>query len=128
MTGSIMFNEGPIKGVVLRELKVFVDDRGWLVELFREDEIESQFHPVMSYVSSTLPGVKRGPHEHVDQADFFCFIGPSNFLLRLWDNRAESATYRNVTTLRVGEDNPMAVLVPLGVVHAYKNTGNTPGI
>ena len=31
-------------------------------------------------------------------------------------------------TVVVGEDNPKSVLVPKGVVHAYQNIGNVPGI
>ncbi|HMF57697.1 MAG TPA: hypothetical protein VK619_15245, partial [Pyrinomonadaceae bacterium] len=87
-----------------------------------------EFYPTMSYISTTEPGVQRGPHEHVDQADFFCFIGPSCFKLRLWDNREDSETYYNVMTLSVGEDNPKSVLVPKGVVHAYRNVGQVPGV
>jgi dTDP-4-dehydrorhamnose 3,5-epimerase len=82
----------------------------------------------MAYTSSTNPGVTRGPHEHVDQADLFCFIGPSNFKLRLWDNRAQSETLSNVMTVIVGEENPKSVLIPPGVVHAYRNVGPMDGI
>ena len=122
------FKRGKIKDVVVYELRKFVDERGWLAELFRHDELEEEFYPVMSYISSTLPGVTRGPHEHVHQADLFCFIGPSNFKLRMWDNRRDSETYNHVMTLFVGEDNPRAVIVPIGVVHAYRNVGQSPGI
>jgi len=125
---SESFKTGDIEGVVVKDLRKFVDSRGWLAELFRHDELDPQFYPVMAYPSPTIPGVTRGPHEHVDQADFFCFIGPSNFMLRLWDNRPQSVTYNNVTTIVVGEDNPKSVLIPAGVVHAYRNVGNVPGI
>ena len=122
------FVRGAIKDVVARDLRKFVDERGWLAELFRQDEIPEEFFPVMSYVSSTEPGVTRGPHEHLSQADFFCFIGPSNFKLRMWDNRPASETYGNVMTLFVGADNPKSVLIPKGVVHAYRNIGTVPGV
>jgi dTDP-4-dehydrorhamnose 3,5-epimerase len=122
------FTEGAIDGVVVRDLRKFTDERGWLTELFRQDELTEEFYPVMAYNSSTEPGVTRGPHEHVDQADLFCFIGPSNFKLRMWDNRSHSKTLNHVMTLVVGEDNPKSVLVPLGVVHAYQNVGAVPGI
>ena len=82
----------------------------------------------MAYLSSTVPGVTRGPHEHVDQADLFCFLGPSTFKLRMWDNRMESETFGNVHTILVGQENPAAVLVPKGVVHAYQNVGEVDGI
>ena len=125
---SDRFRPGHIKGVVVRSLSVVVDKRGWLTEIFRYDELDKEFFPVMSYISSTVPGVTRGPHEHYDQADFFCFIGPSTFKLRMWDNRKDSQTFNSVSTLFVGEDNPTSVLIPSGVVHAYQNVGNTDGI
>ena len=119
---------GKIEGVVVRDLRKFVDERGWLAELFRHDELEGEFYPTMAYVSTTGPGVQRGPHEHVDQADLFCFIGPSNFKLRLWDNRPAAKTYRRVMTVYAGEDAPKSVLIPKGVVHAYLNVGHAPGV
>jgi len=122
------FKPGQIAGVVVRELRKFKDSRGWLAELFRHDELPAESYPAMAYISSTNPDVTRGPHEHVDQADLFCFIGPSNFKLRLWDNREASETFQSVMTVVVGEDNPASVLVPLGVVHAYQNVGNVAGI
>ena len=82
-----------IKGVIVKQLRKFLDERGWLVELFREDELGNIPRPAMSYLSLTLPGELRGPHEHAVQTDYFCFIGPSNFKLLLWDNRRDSSTY-----------------------------------
>ena len=128
MSDSASFKDGEIKGVVIRKLGKAVDKRGWLSELFRNDELEGEFFPTMAYISSTNPGVTRGPHEHRDQADLFCFIGPSNFKLRMWDNRRESETFGYVTTVVVGEENPSSVLVPAGVVHAYQNIGDAEGI
>jgi len=122
------FKPGEIRDVVVRELPRAEDERGWLAELFREDELPEEFHPVMAYVSSSKPGVIRGPHEHTDQADLFCFIGPSNFKVRMWDNRPDSGTFNYVMTLSAGEDNPRAVLIPRGVVHAYRNVGDVDGV
>ena len=122
------FHPGEIQDVVVRDLRKFNDRRGWLCELFRHDEVAPDFLPAMAYISSTNAGVTRGPHEHADQADLFCFIGPSNFKLRMWDNRPESTTFGRVMTLVVGADNPKAVIVPKGVVHAYQNVGAVDGI
>ena len=122
------FVEGEIDDVVIYPLRIFHDERGWLSELFRNDEIAQEFHPEMAYISFTNPGVQRGPHEHVDQADLFCFIGPSTFNIRLWDNRRDSKTYNRMMSLDVGIDNPTAVIVPKGVVHGYKNIGEVDGM
>ncbi|MCK5077124.1 MAG: dTDP-4-dehydrorhamnose 3,5-epimerase family protein, partial [Calditrichia bacterium] len=79
------FKERKIDGVVIKQLKKFEDNRGWLMELFRHDDMDYREYPVMSYISETKPDVARGPHEHADQTDYFCFIGPSTFRLYLWD-------------------------------------------
>ncbi len=120
-----IFTEGKIADVFVYPLKKYVDERGWLAELFRHDEIAEEFYPAMAYISFTEPNVQRGPHEHTDQTDLFCFLGEGNFKLRLWDNRKDSPTYRYVMTLLVGADNPQAVIVPKGVAHAYKNISAT---
>lgn len=123
-----VFVAGDINDVVVYPLKKYFDDRGWLAELFRHDDLAEEFYPVMSYISFTKPGVQRGPHEHVDQADLFCFIGPSTFNMRMWDNRRDSLTFNHMMSLDVGKDEPMAIVVPKGVVHGYKNIGNIDGM
>ncbi len=123
-----MFKKGSIEGIEIRPLKAFSDKRGWLMELFRTDEIDGEYLPAMTYISMTRPGVARGPHEHLDQADYFCFAGPSDFRLYLWDNRPGSATYLNMMEIVAGESSPMAVIVPKNVVHAYRNIGDRDGI
>jgi dTDP-4-dehydrorhamnose 3,5-epimerase len=122
-----MFDMGPIEGVVFKPLKRFNDSRGWLVELFRNDELAAGDWPRMGYVSETLPGVARGPHEHVEQSDYFAFLGPGDFRLYLWDARPRSPSYRHRQAIVVGESNRQAVLIPPGVVHAYLNVGDGPG-
>ncbi len=124
---STVFSDGPIDGVTFRPLAAHADHRGWLVELYREDELPAAEHPTMAYVSETLPGVARGPHEHVDQTDYFAFIGPGEFLLYLWDARRASPTFGRRMRVAVGQSNRQCVVVPPGVVHAYKNVGPTPG-
>ena len=123
-----IFQTGDVHDVIVRPLQRYNDSRGWLTELFRHDDLPAEFLPVMVYISSTRAGVARGPHEHVDQADLFCFLGPSNFKLRMWDNRPGSPTYRKVMTLVAGEDDPQVVIIPKGVVHAYQNIGDKDGI
>jgi dTDP-4-dehydrorhamnose 3,5-epimerase len=117
-----------IEGVMFKPLSLHSDSRGWLMELFRQDEIPADHHPVMAYVSMTRPGRVRGPHEHRRQSDCFAFVGPSTFRLYLWDNRSGSATCGRSFQAEVGEMFPALVIVPAGVVHAYKNIGSVEGI
>ncbi|MBI4525491.1 MAG: dTDP-4-dehydrorhamnose 3,5-epimerase family protein [Deltaproteobacteria bacterium] len=121
------FLEGAIEGVEIRPLKKHRDERGWLAEIFRSDELDVKVFPAMAYISETLPGVARGPHEHLDQTDYFCFLGPSSFELFLWDNRSESASYWTRQIVLAGEESPCVVIVPERIVHAYRNIGRGPG-
>jgi len=127
-----LFKELEIQGVYLAEGKKNEDPRGWLMETFRQDWLENAglrtAFPVMSYISLTRPGIARGPHEHREQIDYFAFIGPSDFKIYLWDNRPNSPTYRQKVQLVLGESRPGILLVPPGVVHAYKNVGEVDGL
>jgi len=123
-----MFRDGAIDGVVVKPLERFEDRRGWLVEIFREDELCPSDRPAMTYVSETLPGVARGPHEHVQQTDLFAFIGPGDFKVYLWDNRPDSLTFGNRQVLVAGQSSRQMILVPPGVVHAYQNVGHVPAL
>lgn len=128
------FREGKIEGVMIKKLDKYVDNRGYLIETFRIDQLAEGLRPQMSYVSYTRPGIARGPHEHREQTDIFCFIGPGSFKLKLWDNREGSPTYGNFMEIVGGRenqnnrDNLISVIVPPGVVHGYKNISNEDGM
>ncbi len=107
-------------GVIIKPLRKFEDPRGWLTELYRDDELPEGFEPTMGYLSVTKPGVARGPHEHVDQTDGFVFLDGA-YDLYLWENRPGKSAppFKG----RMGRDYPCFVVVPPGVVHAYRNAG-----
>ncbi|MEI6835596.1 MAG: dTDP-4-dehydrorhamnose 3,5-epimerase family protein [Candidatus Falkowbacteria bacterium] len=115
-----------INGVVVKELKKYEDDRGYLMELYRRDEVDSGV--AMSYLSLTLPGVARGPHEHVYQTDYFIFPGAGDFTLYLWDRREDSSTKGEKLEMTVGASHPCTVIVPPGVVHGYKCISEVPAL
>ncbi len=122
------FQDGPIGGIIVRPLKQYTEPRGWLAEIYRDDEATAEFAPAMCYLSMSKPGVTRGPHEHVDQADWFCFIGSSEFKIGLWDNRPSSPTFNNRMMISAKENELLVVAVPKGVVHGYKNVGSKDGM
>lgn len=109
-----------IPGVIVRPLSKYADDRGWLLELFRSDELPEGFEPAMAYISMTKPGVARGPHEHVHQTDGFAFVD-GQYEVYLWENRLDQPAA--FVTIEAGISKPTVVFVPPGVVHAYRNVG-----
>lgn len=117
-----------IPGVIIKKIKKNSDSRGWLLECLRNDEIDKEIYPVMSYISMTYPGKVRGPHEHTSQTDYFCFPGPSTFRIYIWDNRKSSPTYSRKMEVEAGEDNPAIIIIAAGIVHGYKNIGEKEGL
>ena len=116
----MLFGNITLPGVIARNLTRFTDTRGWLIELFREDELPEGFDPAMGYLSLTHADVARGPHEHREQSDGFVFL-LGTFEITLWENRAGHASAKRVIT--AGEANPLFLVVPPGVVHGYRNVG-----
>ncbi len=124
---TITWIDAPIEGCEIKTLPQFSDERGWLSELFRIDELPEELHPVMAYISMTYPGIARGPHEHREQTDMFIFF-QGDFRVYLWDARPHSPTYRHRQIIDIHAGAPVRVIIPPGVVHGYKNTGTTPAL
>ncbi|RJR15887.1 MAG: dTDP-4-dehydrorhamnose 3,5-epimerase [Nitrospiraceae bacterium] len=112
-----------MEGLEVKELGLHKDQRGWLAEILRDDQ--NPFRPVMSYLSMTNLGYSRGPHEHKEQTDCFCFVG--RFRIYLWDNRDNSSTYGEHKIIDTS-DIPTMAIVPPGIVHAYRNIGSVQGL
>ena len=121
-----MFSDGEIEDVVIKPLNRFSDARGWLVEVYRSDELDPEHTPQMAYVTESMPGVVRGPHEHTDQTDCMGFMGPGDVELYLWDTRRDSPTHGTRFKLLVGQSSRRLVIIPPGVVHAFRNVGSQP--
>jgi dTDP-4-dehydrorhamnose 3,5-epimerase len=114
-----------IKGIITKQLPKHLDNRGHLIETFRIDELPDGVRPVMSYVNFTQPGVIRGPHEHKEKVEILAFPGPGNMRIFLWDNGVDSETYRMRKIVYGGEDSPLLLIVPPGIVHLIENISRT---
>ena len=121
------WTEGDIEDVVIRDLDRYTDDRGWLMELYRTDEMDAENLPAMAYVSLTHPGVSRGPHEHKDQTDNFGFVGPGDFRLRMFGCECavwiRSRPRRRHPPDRIRECVAAAILQPSRAVHECQSAG-----
>lgn len=121
------WKDGVIADCPVSPLRKFSDDRGWLSEIFRNDERPDGHDPAMAYVSETLPGVSRGPHAHREQSDLFAFFD-GRFRVYLWDDRPDSPTKGIRQVFEAGREQPMTVRIPPGVVHAYRCLSETPSL
>ena len=115
-----------ISGVITKPLKVIPDERGWLMEMLRDDDpFFQRFGQV--YLTVVYPEVVKGWHYHKKQTDHFVFVkGMAKVVL--FDNREGSSTRGEVNEFFMGEKNPILVTIPPGVVHGMKGIGTEPAM
>ena len=109
-----------IAGVQLKELKNVVIRAGLLTECFRPEWFDPPFHGAHVVYMALLPGGVSSWHCHGSQTDV---IVPVRGQLRvgLYDDRAESPTYKSFSLLNLSVARPTAVRVPPLVWHAIRN-------
>lgn len=110
-----------IDGVKIKKLKVIPDERGWLMEILRnDDEIYNEFGQV--YMTTAYPEVVKAWHLHKKQTDnFTCIHGMMK--VALYDAREDSPTYKELNEFFIGDRNPMLISVPPFVYHGFKGIG-----
>lgn len=115
-----------IEGVKIKRLTPHADERGFLMELLRnDDEIYSKFG--QCYASLNYPGVIRAWHYHKKQTD--CFIVVKGMCkVGLYDMREGSPTRGQAEAHYLGEHNPIALHIPIGVAHGYRTVGTEPSL
>lgn len=115
-----------IDGVELHDLQVNADERGHLVEVFREDWDFYEPDPEMTYYSMTYPGIVRAWHRHLEgQIDHF--ICPKGKIkIGIYDDREDSSTQGELNTFVIGEHAQKAVRIPGDCWHGFKAIGDEP--
>jgi len=114
-----------IDGVRFKELRVIPDERGYLMEMLRaDDEIFLKFGQV--YLSAVYPGTVKGWHYHKVQTDYFTIV-KGMVKVVLYDDRPDSPTRGEVNEFFMGEQNPLLITIPPGVLHGMKAIGAEPG-
>ena len=115
-----------IHGVHVKPLKVIADERGYLMEMMRNDDpFFQQFG--QTYVSVAYPGVVKGWHYHKVQTDHFVIV-KGMMKVVLYDDRADSPTRGLINEFFLGEKNPTLVTIPPGVWHGMKGIGVEPAM
>ena len=110
-----------IEGVIIKNLKPILDERGYLQECFRSDwSMFAKFGQV--YITTAFPGVVKAWHKHKIQTDnMVCIYG--NAKLVIHDDRENSSTYKKINEIYFGEKNPLLVTIPCNIWHGFKAIG-----
>jgi dTDP-4-dehydrorhamnose 3,5-epimerase len=115
-----------IDGVVVKKLVRHCDDRGFFMEILRDDDkLLRRFG--QASMSMSYPGVIKAFHYHERQDDLW-FFPVGNAQVVLYDMREDSPTKGETNVFYMGETNPMLLLIPVGVAHGYRVLGQTPAV
>ena len=115
-----------INGVTVKKLLRHPDDRGFFMEILRDDdELLQRFG--QTSLSKSYPGVIKAFHYHKRQDDIW-FFPVGNAQVVLYDLRTDSATYGETNVFYLGEDNPQIVVIPAGVAHGYRVLGQESAV
>lgn len=113
-----------ISGVKLKKLVVHSDDRGFFMEILRDDdELLSRFG--QASMSLSYPGVIKAFHYHKKQDDLW-FFPKGNAQVVLYDLREDSLTKGETDVYYMGDNNRRLLVIPKGVAHGYRVLGNEP--
>jgi dTDP-4-dehydrorhamnose 3,5-epimerase len=117
------YGEKLIEGVVIKDVPLFSDERGFLFELMRLNDEEMRAPNIKQIIASySYPGMIKGWHIHEKQEDHLvCVSGMVK--LALYDYRKDSETFKVLNEIFMGERYPRAVYIPPGVFHGTKNIG-----
>lgn len=117
------YNEA-IEGVLARSLVRHCDERGYLLEVLRDDDgLLERFGQTTFTV--TYPRVIKAFHWHRRQYDlWFMAMGEAQVVLH--DLREDSPTYRRTQVIYAGEHAPLLIVIPPGVAHGYQVLGERP--
>jgi len=107
-----------IEEVKIKKLKVIPDERGRLMEMLRcDDDFFTKFGQV--YMTAAYPGVVKGWHYHKIQADNLIVI-KGMMKVVLYDDRKNSKTYEEINEFFMGDNNPILIHIPAGILHGFK--------
>lgn len=110
-----------IQDVLIVPLKRICDERGSILHMLRANDPHfEKFGEI--YFSTAYPGVIKGWHEHTYQTQFYAVI-KGMIKLVLYDNRADSKTYKTLMEIFTGENNYQLTRIPPGVINGYKVIG-----
>ncbi len=115
---------GEIHEVVIKRLVTHSDDRGYFREVLRDDDgLLRRFG--QTSITKTYPGVIKAFHWHKRQDDIW-YVAEGMARVVLYDTRSASPTHGRTQVIYAGEDNPIAIYIPVGVAHGYQVLGNRP--
>jgi len=117
-----------IDGIIIRDIKKFLDERGFFSELLREDwkDLLSNDKIIQFNLSVSFPGIVRAWHRHLrGQIDYFiCVSGVVKVCA--FDDREDSKNFGELDEIILSEEDLKVAKVPGILWHGYQAIGTKP--
>ncbi|MFX0035961.1 MAG: dTDP-4-dehydrorhamnose 3,5-epimerase family protein [Candidatus Hermodarchaeota archaeon] len=114
-----------IDGIIIRDIRKFIDERGFFSELLRDDwrDLLLEDKIVQFNLSYSYPDIVRAWHRHLKgQIDYFiCVVGAIKVCA--YDDREDSPTYGELDEIVLNEEHLRVARVPGILWHGYKAIG-----
>ena len=108
---------------IVKSLKLFLDDRGYLYEMLRADDPFFKSFG-QAYISAINPGVVKGFHKHMIQTDHIvCVQGQIKLVLV-----DEGQILQKISEYHLSPLDPKIVVVEPGIWHGWMCVGNEPAL
>lgn len=117
-------------GVKVKDLKKFVDDRGFLVEVMRQDWKDLLDDEVLlqANLSMTYPGTIRAWHRHARQQTDYYLVLKGAMRICTYDDEEGSKTRGQLTEVVASEERLQVVRVPGHYWHGTMTVSNAPSL
>lgn len=123
ISGNFTFNETKIKGVYIIDVKTYGDNRGYIMETYKESDFKEaglDYSFVQDNQSSSHKGVLRGLHfqRTFPQAKLVRVIRGEVFDVAV-DLRKDSETYGQWVGAFLSGENKRQLMIPRGLAHGF---------
>lgn len=115
-----------IEGVIIRELKQIIDERGRVMHMLRVDNpLFERFGEI--YFSEVLPGVVKAWKWHRDRTQILS-VPIGKITLVIYDNREYSKSKGSLKSLDIGRDNYQLIKIPPKLWYGFKCISDHPAL
>lgn len=105
-----------MKNIEIKELIVHKDNRGWLAEIFRPEDVNETIKGQIT-VTTAHPGIAKGNHYHKRKWEWYCVIkGKMKLVLKDMETG-------NKEEIILSEDKLEILKIGPNIAHGFKNIG-----
>lgn len=119
-----------LPGVMIRDIRRIVDERGYFAEVFREDwrDLFGNDRIVQSNLSVSHPGTIRAWHRHNRGQVDYLLVMEGAMKVCAYDDETASSTKGGLDEVAASEERLQAIRIPGHYWHGTKTLGSKPSM